>query len=140
MQTSLTSRLTPAKGLPMKSTLILAALAATALGACSKKDQSAAGGNTAANATVNVANVVLPPAIEASKSYRCKDNSVVYIDWLNDKKTADIRASKAGSASRVISAEAGKPMTAVGYSLTGTKDMASVTVERPGKGSQSCKA
>ena len=123
----------------MNRIIIIAALATTAITACSKSDHTIVAGAKEENVTVNTA-IVLPPAIESSKSYRCKDNTVVYIDWLNDKKTADIRASKAGSASRVISAEAGKPMTAVGYSLTGTKDMASVTVERPGKGSQSCKA
>jgi hypothetical protein len=31
-------------------------------------------------------------------------------------------------------------MTAEGYSLTGNKDSTSVTLERPGKGSQACKA
>jgi hypothetical protein len=124
----------------MNRTLIIAALAATAITACSKSDHTIVAGSKDDGVTVNTAAIVMPPAIESTKSYRCKDNTVVYIDWLNDKKTADIRASKAGSASRVVSAEAGKPMTAAGYSLTGTKDSASVTVERPGKGSQSCKA
>jgi hypothetical protein len=124
----------------MNRTLIIAALAATAITACSKSDHTIVAGSKDDGVTVNTAAIVMPPAIESTKSYRCKDNTVVYIDWLNDKKTADIRASKAGSASRVVSAEAGKPMTAAGYSLTGTKDSASVTVERPGMGSQSCKA
>ncbi len=124
----------------MNRTLIIAALAATAITACSKSDHTIVAGSKDDGVTVNTAAIVMPPAIESTKSYRCKDNTVVYIDWLNDKKTADIRASKAGSASRVVSAEAGKPMTAAGYSLTGTKDSASVTVERPDKGSQSCKA
>ena len=122
----------------MNRTLIITTLAATALTACSKESHTIVAGSKGDNVTVNTADVVLPPAIEASKSYRCKDNSVVYIDWLNDKKTADVRASKQGSATRVMSAEAGKAMTAAGYPLTGTKDSGSVTVERPGKGSQSC--
>ena len=33
----------------------------------------------------------LPPAIAASKTYRCKDNSLVYVDWLSDNKTANVR-------------------------------------------------
>ena len=124
----------------MNRTLIIAALAATALTACNKASHTIVAGSKDDNVTVNTANVVLPPAIEASKSYRCKDNTVVYIDWLDDKKTADIRASKEGSASRVTSTEAGKAMAGAGYSLTGTKDSGSVTVERPSKGSQTCKA
>jgi hypothetical protein len=121
----------------MNRTLTLALVAAAALAGCNKTDHTIVAGSRD-TPVANVADVVLPPAIEASKSYRCKDNSVVYIDWLNDKMTADIRATKAGSASRVVSAEVGKPMTAAGYSLTGTKDSGSVTVDRPGKGSQSC--
>ena len=124
----------------MNRTLIIAALAPIALSACSKESHTIVAGSKGDNVTANAADVVMPPAIEASKSYRCKDNTVVYIDWLDDKKTADIRASKEGSATRVTSLEAGKPMASAGYSLTGTKDSGSITVERPGKGSNSCKA
>ena len=28
--------------------------------------------------------MVLPPSIAAQKVYRCKDNSVIYIDWYSD--------------------------------------------------------
>ena len=124
----------------MKRTLLLSALAVTALTACSKENHNIVAGSNDENTTANVAAVVLPPAIESSQSYRCKDNSVAYIDWLDDKKTADISAKKGGPATRVVAAEAGKPMTAEGYSLTGTKDSGSITLERPGKGSETCKA
>ena len=126
----------------MNRTLILALVAATALAGCNKEDHTIVAGprDTRETNKVNPADVKLPPAIEASKSYRCKDNSLVYVDWLNDKMTADIRAKKVGAATRVTSAEAGKPMTAAGYSLTGSADASTITIERPGKGSQSCKA
>jgi hypothetical protein len=40
-----------------------------------------------ANELANAAPVELPPAISASKSYRCSpDNSVIYIDWLSNGK------------------------------------------------------
>lgn len=124
-----------------RTPLLLAAIAAAALAGCNKQSHTIVGGSPDDNtATVNTAAVQLPPAIEASKSYRCKDNSVVYVDWLNDKKTADLRSSKTGTPTRVMAAEAGKPMTAEGYSLTGTSQDAAVTIDRPGKGSQSCKA
>ena len=35
--------------------------------------------NIAANAPV-----ALPPSITGSKSYRCKDNKLIYIDWMSD--------------------------------------------------------
>ena len=126
----------------MKRFITLAVVAAAALAGCNKEDHTIVAGTRDSRETnmVDPATIKLPPAIEASKSYRCKDNSVVYIDWLNDKMTADIRAKKAESATRVTTAEAGKPMTAGGYSLTGTSSASTITVERPGKGSQSCTA
>jgi len=125
-----------------RTLLLLPLLAAAALAGC--KDQNHTITATSPDdqgATVNTAAVVLPPAIEASKSYRCKDNSLVYIDWLNDKKTADIRAgTKTAEPKRVLAAEAGQAFVAEGYSLTGTSGGATITLDRPGKGSQSCKA
>jgi hypothetical protein len=64
---------------------LLALVAAAALAGCNKEDHTIVAGppgddtNAAANA-----GVTLPPAIAASKTYRCKDNSLVYIDWLSD--------------------------------------------------------
>ena len=126
----------------MNRTLTLALVAATALAGCNKQDHTIVAGTRESRETntVDPSTIKLPPAIEASKSYRCKDNSVVYIDWLNDKMTADIRPKKTDPATRVTTAEAGKPMTAEGYSLTGSSTASSITVERPGKGSQSCTA
>lgn len=37
----------------------------------------------------------LPPSIQASKTYRCKDNSLVYIDWMSDQ-TAHVKADANG--------------------------------------------
>lgn len=87
----------------------------------------------------NAAPVELPPSVKVSKSYRCKDSSLVYVDFMSDDKTAMLRTEKEGAATKLIMAEPGKPfMAAGGYSVTGNGD--SITVEMPGKGSQSCKA
>ena len=80
----------------MTRTLTLFALAATAaLAGCNNEDHTIVGGepydpmaNDAANAPVE-----LPPAIAASHSYRCKDNSVVFIDWMSDG-TARVKADR----------------------------------------------
>lgn len=117
------------------TTLAFALTAAAALAGCNKDDQT----NAAANEVVNVAPIELPPAILSSKIYRCKDNSVVYIDWLSDNKSANLRSEKNGAAVHVMAPEAGQPMVAEGYSLTGTPT-GSITLAVPGKGSQSCKA
>ncbi len=115
--------------------------AAAALAGCDAQDHTIQGGppDPNANRVVN-ANVELPPSIMASKIYRCKDNSIVYIDWLSDNKSANVRTDKNGPATHVVAPETDQPMVAEGYSLTGAAADASVTLTRPGKGSQSCKA
>lgn len=66
---------------------LLALAAALSLTACNKESHTIVADGPAdplANEVANAAPVELPPAITASKSYRCADNSVVYIDWLNN--------------------------------------------------------
>ena len=82
--------------------------------------------------------VELPPAVKDSRSYRCKDNSVIYVDFLSDDKSANLRTDKAAMPT-VLKAEApGEPYKFDGYELVGNG--ASVTATIPGKGTQACKA
>jgi hypothetical protein len=85
--------------------------------------------------------VALPPAMLASKSYRCGDNSVAYVDWYDGDKSAGIHKKK-GDAPTIVKADApGKEMTADGgYALTGNSKAASISLTVPGKGKQSCDA
>ena len=115
-------------------TLVTILAAATALAGCNQEPAP-----PPANETVN-APVVLPPAIIASKIYRCKDNAVVYIDWLSDNQSANIRTEQNGPATHVMAPEAGQPMVADGFSLTGAAADPSVSLTRPGKGSSTCHA
>ena len=71
-----------------RTPLFITLAAAAALAGCNNSDHNiVAGGpepdvnetNAAANAPV-----ALPPSITASKTYRCADNSLVYIDWMSD--------------------------------------------------------
>lgn len=122
-----------------RTTFACVLAAAAALAACTEDHTINAGGpegqasNTAANA-----NVELPPSIVASKIYRCKDNSLVYIDWLSDNKSANVRTEKNGPPNHVTAPEAGQPMVAEGFSLTGAAGDGSVQLTRPGKSAQSC--
>ncbi len=124
-------------------TLALAALAATALVGCSKKNNtivadSAGDRNTPVSAPIDPAS--LPPAIVASKIYRCKDNHLIYIDWLADNASANVRTDKNGAATLVKAPEAGKAMVSdSGYSLTGSATGSSINVTLPGGGAESCK-
>jgi len=114
----------------MTRTLFLIVLAAAAaLAGCNKSDHTiVAGGepqdDQPTNAMAN-ANVQLPPSIAASKTYRCKDNSIIYVDWLSDgssrvKKTAN---------------ETGTSLPAGDPSLSGDAKGSTITYK-----GQSCKA
>jgi hypothetical protein len=128
-----------------KTLTLLTMVAAAALAGCNKSDHNITGGGPAddqANVAVNnaAAPVALPPAILASKIYRCKDNSVVYIDWLADKKTADIKSEQGGPAIVLTAETEGGALTAEGYSLIGLPTAKTVTLTRPGIAQQACKA
>lgn len=86
----------------------------------------------------NAAAVQLPPMVAVSKTFRCKDSSLIFVDYMNDNKTAMLRTEKEGKATKLVAAEAGKPFTAEGYSVTGPGDTVDAAI--PGKGSQSCKS
>jgi hypothetical protein len=115
--------------------IFLTLVAAAALAGCNKENQAA---TADANNTAAKAPVVLPPSIAASKTYRCGDNSVVFVDWMSDNKSANVRTDPTGSPIPVVATEPGKPLTGNGISLTGSASGSSVTVERPGQGSQTC--
>ena len=71
------------------STLLIAA---AALAGCERETITAEGPyDPQANATTE--GVTLPPAIAASKVYRCRDNSLVYVDWYSDG-TARVKAAR----------------------------------------------
>lgn len=79
----------------MIRTLTLTAVAALALAACNKEDKTIVAGpaDPMAEELNKAAPVALPPSIQASKTYRCKDNSLAYVDWLSDG-TARVKATK----------------------------------------------
>ncbi len=83
--------------------------------------------------------VTLPPAIKSSKTYRCKDNSLVYVTLLADDVSAMVRDKQEEPPVATLKAPApGQPFVAEGFSLTVSGN--SITYNSPDKGSQSCKA
>lgn len=126
----------------MTRTPLLLLAAAAALAGCNKQSHTiVAGGDPSDNTDVATNGpVALPPSITAQKVYRCADNRVVYVDWLSDNKTANVRTDKDGNPTQVTAPEAGKPMTAAGgYSVEGTAQAPSVKIGVPGHPAQSCK-
>jgi hypothetical protein len=108
---------------------ILTLVAAAALAGCDNSDHTIvsdpAGPDPMANAVANAGSVQLPPSITASRAYRCKDNSLVYVDWLSDG-TARVKKSRE---------EVGTTVPAGDASLTGDARAATITYN-----GQSCKA
>ena len=107
---------------------LMTLVAAAALAGCDNSDHTIVsdpdGPDPMANAVANVGSVQLPPSIQASKAYRCKDNRLVYIDWLSD---GSARVKKTRE-------EVGTTLPAGAPSLTGDAKAASITYN-----GQSCK-
>lgn len=66
-----------------RNTLLITLTAAAALAGCNKQSHTITADPTGDNLAAN-APVALPPSITGSKSYRCKDNQLVYVDWMSD--------------------------------------------------------
>ena len=103
---------------------ILALVAAAALAGCNNEDHTIVAGPGADDQPMNNVGVVLPPSIQASKAYRCKNNSLIYVDWLSDG-TARVKKTRE---------EVGTALTP-GTELKGDAKAASITYK-----GQSCKA
>ncbi|NCP11764.1 MAG: hypothetical protein GW859_07405 [Sphingomonadales bacterium] len=128
-------------------TITAMAASALALAACNNKADDAAADQAAANevAANEAAPSTLPPPVVASKTYRCADGSVVYVDFLSatgkleDSTMANIRTDNvAGTATQLSKADADARFAAEGYSVATSGD--STTIEVPGKNAQLCKA
>ena len=126
----------------MKQYLPLISVAALALlSACNKNDQPEVVGGPAdpmAQQLANAAPVELPPSVKESHQYRCKDNSLIFVDFLSDDKTANLRTEKDGAPTKLVAAEAGKPFEGAGYKVEGSGKQ--ITATLPGKSALSCKA
>lgn len=125
----------------MKTPLKLAAPLSLllALGACQQEtiDPNADDRAEAANVANAAASMEAPPMIQASRTYRCKDNSLLYADFYTND-TVQVRTKKEEPGTTLTAAAAGQPYTAEGYSLSANSENISYTA--PGKGAQSCKA
>jgi len=122
----------------MKSPILLAApfTFLLALGAC-KEQTVDLNQDPQANAANAAAPVEAPPMIQASRTYRCKDNSLLYADFYTND-TVQVRSAKDQPPTILTAAASQPPYTAEGYSLSANEAQISYTA--PGKGTQTCKA
>lgn len=79
----------------------------------------------------------LPPSITASRTYRCADNSLVYVDFYTNG-TAQIRTERGGTPVQLRTEGGNPPYTAEGYSVAANAARTSIAV--PGRGAQTCRA
>ena len=125
----------------MQKTHILAATvfaALTALAACNTEPEVVQinKDDPMANALKNSGPVAPPPMIQASRTYRCRDNSLVYIDFFTNN-TAVIRTERGEAPVATVTAEGGNPpYTGSGYSVSANADQISYTSPR---GTLSCR-
>src|SRR3546814_4569954 len=77
-------------------------------------------------------------AVKDSPSYRCKDNSVIYVDFLADDVSANLRTARDATPVALKAAAPGEPFKSGDYELVGSAP--SVTATVPGQDTQSCKA
>jgi hypothetical protein len=82
--------------------------------------------------------VTLPPAIREARTYRCKNNSLVYVTYMTDNVTAAVRDKQEEPPVAVLKAPApGEPFVSEGYSLRVSGN--TISYNSPDKGTQSCK-
>jgi hypothetical protein len=135
--------------------LLIAPLSMLALAACNKP-QTPEQGDADTSAATTAAPVELPPAITATGTYRCADNTILYVDFLGDNIAADIRVGeKSATAVRVTAPKAEAPATGTTAtaeaaptgplksadgetSLSGSGEQ--INVKLAGKGAQTCKS
>jgi len=124
----------------MKKPILLAAAAmlTVSLAACDQKAETltAQAPDPQADALAKAPKVELPPSIKASVTFRCKDNSLVYVDFMSGNKIAEFRTAKDAPYIKLTADKAGDPLVADGYSMKGTPE--SITLTQPGKASQTC--
>ncbi|MFC7536587.1 hypothetical protein ACFQPG_04315 [Sphingomonas sp. GCM10030256] len=128
----------------IRTPLLLTLAAAAALAGCDQGSHTIVQNgppDPMANELAAAPPVELPKPIVASHSYRCKDNSLVYIDWLAENSGANVRTEKTSASTPLKPGADGKPpFTAEGgYSVSGSVEDASVTIALAGKEGQSCK-
>lgn len=72
-----------------------------------------------AEALANAAPVQLPPAVTVSRTYRCSDNSLAYVDFYNNN-TAVFRRTQNGATTSLTQANGAGPFAGEGVSVSGS--------------------
>ena len=117
-----------------------AAVALLALSACHPKTEtvSSTSPDPQAAALANRPRVELPPAITATKTFRCKDQSLATVDFHAGDTQVTLKVGDAVTPVKLTADKAGDPYKADGYLLSGNP--AGIALTSPDKPEQACKA
>jgi len=101
------------RGVMKKLSLIFSAaplLAAIVVAGCKPQAETVnqTYGDPQEAALANAAAVELPPMLKESHQYRCKDNSLIFVDFMNDDKTAHLKTEKEGPVTDLKAPEVGQ--------------------------------
>lgn len=127
----------------MRTPLLIAAAAAVlGVAACGAKSDSSnmAGNNAAATNVAVVAPAEMPPPMKSSKTYRCADNSVLYVDLFQGDMQANVKTKPSDTPTILKSPVAGEPMVSSDGAWTIKPEGDKLMVTAPGKKAQSCTA
>lgn len=114
----------------MRNTPYLAAAASAALLALAGCNNDPVQINTverdtnAPTTTLNAAD--LPPSITASKSYRCADNSLFFVEFYSNNTAMIHRGSRDAPGTLLTGTAATGPFTAEGQSVSGSGDTVTI--------------
>ena len=111
-----------------------------ALSACNTEPETIVAGDDdpQRQALQNAAPIEAPPMIQANRTYRCKDNSLVYAEFYTNN-TVKVRTERDGAPTTLTAGEGGQPpYTAEGWSLSA--NAAQISLTAPGKGTRSCRS
>lgn len=116
----------------MKSLPLMTAAAALALslGACQKQKPEVidtTGPDPMASQLANAAPVELPPSMIGSVTFRCKDNSLAYVDFFKGNTQANVKLKKTDTPTVLKADKDGDPLTGGGFTMTGDQDNIKLT-------------
>lgn len=113
----------------MHKTPLLAAAASAALLAlsgCNNQPVTVNRYDPQQEALKNAPPVELPPAVTASKTYRCADNSLFYVDFYNNNTALIRRTTREATPTNLAAAGGNPPFTGPGYTLSGNGNTVSI--------------
>lgn len=118
---------------------LISAAALLSLAGCNSEPETIVAGpvDPLANEIAAAAPVKLPPAVSASVPFRCKDNSVAFVDFF-DGSFINYRVKRGEPPVHMDKDAEGEGFSGSGYKLTGTPKAIALTM--PDGGTKTCNA